>query len=110
MYSKSSEPRMSCHCSLGLITRIMHFSKTAAHREYLEDYVLIFGKIPQGEHDIPGVGKIDLERLSLRVLDVQLAGGPRPKLGFVRRIERASSSQSNVLDERRCKPSTPWRA
>jgi hypothetical protein len=45
------------------ITGMIYSRKTSALREYLEDYVLIFGKIPQGEHDVPGVGKIDLERL-----------------------------------------------
>jgi len=42
------------------ITGMTYSEKCLAFRKYLEDFVLRGGKAPQGKHDVPGVGTVDL--------------------------------------------------
>ena len=40
---------------------LLPFNIKATIRKYLEDFVLKTGRQPKGKHEIPGVGKIDLD-------------------------------------------------
>jgi hypothetical protein len=44
------------------ITGMTYSEKCAAFQKYLEDFALKSGKELQGQHDIPGVGTVDLSR------------------------------------------------